>query len=127
MVRLHIKIIGLVLSAFLSFHSLVWAADGRALLRSCQEAVKHDDGEQDVDLEQAALCTGYVRGVYSTLYAFQEVLPQNAKVCFPNKWMESKQLTRIIATFLENNPDELNDPDISLSHTAFQSAFPCKR
>jgi hypothetical protein len=125
--RRNVKIAGFVFSACFLFNALVWAADGYNLLLSCQEAVKHDDGEEDADIEKAGLCTGYVRGVYSTLYAFQDVLPPKLKICFPNEWMEAEQLTNILLAFLKDHPDQLYAPDTALIYSAFKAAFPCKK
>jgi hypothetical protein len=99
--------------------------DGNELLGQCQQYIKAADKEKNYDQYDTALCSGYIQGVVSTTYFFDESLKKEDKFCIPDN-VTNGQLVRIVVKYLKDNPKLLNEPRVSLVWIALMDAYPCK-
>lgn len=110
--------------------------DGNALLHNCSLVIKmvNDDAVRMSPLDNldAGECMGLVRGIMDTMTLWQSVdhggLVDNTALhgCIANP-LKTIQGVRIVVKYLNDHPDELNDPDTRLVLMAMVDAFPCSK
>lgn len=103
---------------------------GRDLLESCKGAITYfekdslpsDTVSRDT-AELGSICISYISGILDTLI-FDNTVLKIRLFCIP-KDITSDQAIRVIVKYLEDHPEQLNDPAIILVLTAFKTYFPC--
>lgn len=101
-------------------------ADGNKLLEACQDAENAlDNREMNIPVN-AGFCVGLVQGVRHTLIYLNESLPNNMKLCFPDKGMQNSQAIRVVLKYLRNNPENLHMDETLLVMMAYASVYKCK-
>lgn len=102
--------------------------DGNELLKTCQEIVRHMDGDRTPVVNPMGLgqCFGVLEGVRDTLTLLNEDLPLESRLCFPESGVNNGQAARIITKYLRDNPAQLHLPGAFLVLSAYKQAFPCK-
>ena len=102
--------------------------DGEALQRECSEAINQadnvgtrDEMERGSDMGQ---CLGLVTGVWHTHMMMVDDFGSREAFC-ANQTVSAGQMARIVAAYLEENPEELQMWDTVLILRAFVRAFPC--
>ena len=107
--------------------------DGEALQRECSEAINQADngGEGSVgtrdEMERGSdmgQCLGLVTGVWHTHMMMVDDFGSREAFC-ANQTVSAGQMARIVAAYLEENPEELQMWDTVLILRAFVRAFPC--
>ncbi len=97
--------------------------DGNLLLDDCKEFLKYMDNREDPSVVMASIgyCLGYMQGHLD----YQQYLEKNFISinghCIPINVSVSKP-AKVTVKYLENNPNELNNPALELT---FAEAFPC--
>lgn len=97
--------------------------DGNSLLENCRAAeVFLDTGKTNVN-SGAGYCFGLIQGVRNTM----QILGNESrfKACFPENKITNAQATRIVTTYLKNNPEHLHEGAEELIIIAYIRAFPC--
>jgi Ssp1 endopeptidase immunity protein Rap1a len=87
--------------------------------RSCELLVQdsfHDYGE--------ARSAGSCEGMIETAMLFSPNLPADIRACPPAQG-SILQSAKVILRYLENNPDRLKEPGITIAIEAFRDAWPC--
>lgn len=104
------------------------ARDGNDLLNACEIVMKFSETNQiEGAREEFGYCIGLIRGVTSTVIAYN-IHPQHTVLtaCLPESGLNVNQSTRIVTSYLKNNPDLLWDYDTLLVLEALIDAFPCE-
>lgn len=92
-------------------------SSGNYMLQHCEHYVfKH--GQFDV-------WDGECGGTIATLTFLSNALPEGFKTC-PPKGHTKEQAARVVVSFMQNNPQLLNEPFRILAMTALSQAWPCK-
>jgi hypothetical protein len=88
--------------------------------RSCELLVQdsfHDNGE--------ARSAGSCEGMIETAMLFSPNLPANIRACPPAQG-SPLQSAKVLLRYLENNPDRVSEPGITIAIEAFRDAWPCQ-
>lgn len=102
-------------------------ADGNSLLAGCTEALRVIDTKAESgDMLPIGVCMGQIEGTRKTMMMYNTLLPEAAQTCFPPYGFPNTQAIRIVVKFLQDNPEMLNQDDVSLTMTSFRRAYPCK-
>lgn len=99
--------------------------DGNELLGQCQQYLKLADSEPNFDRIDVGMCAGFVEGVNSMVYFYNDVLKKDDKYCMPYS-VTNGQMVRIVVKYLKDNPKLLNKSNTVLVWSAFKDAYPCK-
>ncbi len=104
------------------------ASDGNGLLTQCQALVRMMDNQQlsQIASMEVGQCLGMVEGVRGVLLIYEQNVPKNLRVCFPEGGINNGQAARIVTKYLHDNPAELNEDATLLTILAFKTAYPCK-
>jgi hypothetical protein len=88
--------------------------------RSCQ--LLTDGSFRDVDEARSA---GSCEGMVETAAVFSPNLPADVRACPPAQGsiLES---AKVLLRYLDQNPDRLTEPGITLALAAFRDAWPCR-
>jgi Rap1a immunity proteins len=87
---------------------------------SCQLLVQdsfRDQGE--------ARSAGSCEGMIETAMLFSPNLPANVRACPPAQG-SVLQSARVLLRYIDNNPDRVNEPGITIAIEAFRDAWPCR-
>jgi hypothetical protein len=88
--------------------------------KSCQLLVQdsfRDQGE--------ARSAGSCEGMIETAMLFSPNLPANVRACPPAQG-SVLQSARVLLRYIDNNPDRVNEPGITIAIEAFRDAWPCR-
>lgn len=92
-------------------------SSGNYMLQHCEHYIfKH--GQFDV-------WDGECGGAIATLTFLGNALPEGFKTC-PPKGHTKEQAARVVVSYMQNNPQLLNEPFRILAMTALSQAWPCK-
>jgi len=91
------------------------AITGNRLAESCRNA--------DQNLEWG-FCVGFVLGVLGTTNDLSSV--SKREICVPPEAVQS-QVARVVAKWLDDNPEKLHFSASSLVRAALAQGFPCKK
>jgi hypothetical protein len=116
--RVYIIVAGLALSVIGNACGTV-VDTGADAQRSCQLLIEGTFGDFD-NARSAGSCEGMVE----TAMVFSPNLPADVRGCPPAQGsiLES---AKILLRYLDQNPDRLNEPGITLALAAFRDAWPC--
>lgn len=125
----------LIITIALLAHSQVSFAqvtfdNGNQLREYCKQAIHGFDETFDVDtisvlkLQQAAACFGFVVAISKFNYTLPTL--KMDKVFCPDKSVTWGMMTRVVAKYLEDNPNVLHYDPGSLAIEALIRAYPCK-
>jgi hypothetical protein len=116
--RVYIIVASLALSVIGKASGTVVDA-GADAQRYCELLVKgsfHDYGE--------ARSAGACEGMVETAMLFSPNLPADVRACSPGQGSILESV-KVLLQYLDNNPDRLNEPGITLAFEAFRDAWPC--
>jgi Rap1a immunity proteins len=88
--------------------------------KSCQLLVQdsfRDQGE--------ARSAGSCEGMIETAMLFSPNLPADVRACPPAQG-SVLQSAKVLLRYLDNNPDRVNEPGITIAIEAFRDAWPCR-
>jgi len=88
--------------------------------KSCQLLVQdsfRDQGE--------ARSAGSCEGMIETAMLFSPNLPADVRACPPAQG-SVLQSARVLLRYIDNNPDRVNEPGITIAIEAFRDAWPCR-
>ena len=109
------------------------AIDGNVLLENCQAYVRVLDNPKSISDEDAingADCSGYVTGVVDDHLRWQadDKSPADSArfFCLPYG-VNPNEGIRVIAKWLEENPNRLHESAAGLVIDALRASFPCRR
>jgi Rap1a immunity proteins len=117
--RVYIVVAALTLSV-VGRSSATVVDKGTDIQRSCELLVQdsfHDYGE--------ARSAGSCEGMIETAMLFSPNLPADVRACPPAQG-STLQSAKVLLRYLENNPDRLNEPGITIAIEAFRDAWPCR-
>ncbi len=109
-----------------SFAAGAALADGNQLLAACQQAERELNGERTTSAVSAAYCVGIAEAVRDTMREYNDSLPQQARICFPNGGPSNAQAVRVVLQYLRNTPGKLHLSSTQVTMLAYFSAFECK-
>ncbi len=113
------RLLGIVaILFFLVISTPAQAITGSLLLEACENGAAEQVETWTMDL---GFCVGRIGGAVDGLHLFD----RNHVFCLP-KGVETKQQQRVVIQYLQENPQELHNWDISLIINAMAEAFPCK-
>ena len=116
--RVYIIAAGLTLSLIGTASATVVDA-GTDAQRSCELLVQgsfRDQGE--------ARSAGTCEGMIETAMLFSPNLPAEVRACPPAQG-SVLQSAKVLLRYLENNPDRVSEPGITIAIEAFRDAWPC--
>jgi hypothetical protein len=116
--RVYIIFAGLILSV-IGRASATVVDKGTDAQRSCELLVQdafRDQGE--------ARFAGSCEGMIETAMLFSPNLPADVRACPPAQG-SVLQSAKVLLRYLDNNPDRVNEPGITIAIEAFRDAWPC--
>ena len=117
--RVYIIVAGLALSVIGRASATVVDAGAEAQ-KSCELLVQgsfRDQGE--------ARSAGSCEGMIETAMLFSPNLPANVRACPPAQGSVLES-AKVLLRYLDNNPERLNQPGITIAIEAFRDAWPCR-
>jgi len=117
--RVYVIVAGLALSVIGKASATV-VDKGTDVQKSCELLVQgsfRDNGE--------ARSAGSCEGMIETAMLFSPNLPADVRACPPAQG-SVLQSAKILLQYIENNPNRLNEPGITLAIEAFRDAWPCQ-
>lgn len=101
---------------------IIAAADGNELLKSCNFAIRYQDGSDKTDEAgiNAVYCTAYLHGIHDGI----NLRDTGARYCLPSP-LPNQQVVRIVVKFLNDNPSLLHLDASILAVGALAQAYPC--
>jgi len=103
-------------------------ADGKQLLESCNDYVRHAGGTVNVPEEShfsVAWCMGFVIGAEAMAVHLSNTLVSLPLYCKPPN-VTAGQIILIVTKYLNDHPETLHEPASQHVFHAMQGAFPCK-
>ncbi|MBR0736109.1 hypothetical protein JQ581_04150 [Bradyrhizobium liaoningense] len=88
--------------------------------KSCELLVKNSLRNQD-EARSAGACEGMIE----TAMLFSPNLPADVRACPPAQG-SPLQSAKVFLQYLDNNPDRVNEPGITVAIEAFRDAWPCR-
>ena len=117
--RVYIIVVGLVLS-IIGRGSATVVDKGNDAQRSCELLVQNSFRDQD-EARSAGACEGMIE----TAMLFSPNLPANVRACPPAQGSVLES-ARVLLRYLDNNPERLNQPGITIAIEALRDAWPCR-
>jgi hypothetical protein len=117
--RVYIIVAGLVLSITGSGSATV-VDKGTDAQKSCQLLVQNSFRDQS-EARSAGACEGMIE----TAAMFSSNLPANVRGCPPAQG-SILQSAKVLLRYLDNHPDRVNEPGITIAIEAFRDAWPCQ-
>ena len=117
-IRVYVIVAGLALSGIGKASATVVDA-GKDVQRSCKLLVQgsfRDNGE--------ARSAGSCEGMIETTMLFSPNLPADVRACPPAQGSVLES-AKVLLQYIDNNPDRLSEPGITLAIEAFRDAWPC--
>lgn len=116
--RVYIIVAGLALSVIGKASATV--VDKGIDLRSSCELLVQDSFRDQGEARSAGSCEGMIE----TAMLFSPNLPANMRACPPAQG-NVLQSAKVLLRYLDNNPDRVNEPGITVAIEAFRDAWPC--
>jgi len=116
--RVYIIVAGLVLSV-VGRGSATVVDKGTDVQRSCELLVENSFRDKD-EARSAGACEGMIE----TAALFSPNLPTDIRACPPAQG-SILQSAKVLLRYLNNNPDRVNEPGITIAIEAFRDAWPC--
>ena len=116
--RVHILLAGLVLLPIGSVSGTV-VDKGTDAQKSCRLLVQKSFRDQD-----EARFAGACEGMIETAMLFSPNLPAEVRACPPAQGSVLES-AKVLLQYIDNNPDRLNEPGITLALEAFRDTWPC--
>ena len=116
--RVYIIVAGLVFS-IIGRGSATVVDKGTDAQRSCELLVQKSFRDQD-ESRSAGACEGMIE----TAMLFSPNLPVDVRGCPPAQG-SILQSAKVLLRYLDNNPDRVNEPGITIAIEAFRDAWPC--
>ena len=116
--RVCIIVAGLVLS-MIGRGSATVVDKGTDAQKSCGILVQNSFRDSD-EARSAGACEGMIE----TAMLFSPNLPADVRACPPAQG-SILQSAKILLRYLDNNPDRVNEPGITVAIEAFRDAWPC--
>jgi hypothetical protein len=116
--RVYIIVAGLVLS-IVGRASATVVDKGTDAQRSCEVLVQNSFRDQG-EARSAGTCEGMIE----TAMLFSPNLPADVRACPPSQG-SILQSAKILLRYLDNNPDRVNEPGITIAIEAFRDTWPC--
>jgi hypothetical protein len=88
--------------------------------KSCELLVKNSLRNQD-EARSAGACEGMIE----TAMLFSPNLPADVRACPPAQG-SPLQSAKVFLQYLDNNPDRVNEPGITVAIESFRDAWPCR-
>jgi len=100
--------------------------NGEALLKHCQTWLDNPIDLSFTGGSNFGVCSGYIAGVRDTVKVMKIAYRDDEKkgYCLPEN-VQIIPLMQVVASFLENNPEALDQPAVGNVVFAFAAAFPC--
>ena len=117
--RVYIIVVGLVLS-IIGRGSATVVDKGNDAQRSCELLVQNSFRDQD-EARSAGACEGMIE----TAMLFSPNLPAHVRACPPAQG-SILQSAKVLLRYLDNNPNRVNEPGITIAIEAFRDAWPCR-
>jgi Rap1a immunity proteins len=117
--RVYIIVAGLVLS-IIGKGSATVVDKGTDAQRSCQLLVQNSFRDQG-EARSAGACEGMIE----TAAMFSSNLPANVRGCPPAQG-SILQSAKVLLRYIDNHPDRVNEPGITIAIEAFRDAWPCQ-
>jgi hypothetical protein len=117
--RVYIIVAGLVLS-IIGRGSATVVDKGTDAQRSCELLVQNTFRDQD-----GARSAGACEGMIETAMLFSPNLPADIRACPPAQG-SILQSAKVLLRYLDNNPDRVKEPGITIAIEAFRDAWPCR-
>ena len=116
--RVYIIVAGLAL-LIMGRGSATVVEKGTDAQKSCKLLVQNSFHDQD-EARSAGACEGMIE----TAALFSPNLPADVRACPPAQGsiLES---AKVLLRYLDNNPDRVNEPGITVAIEAFRDAWPC--
>jgi Rap1a immunity proteins len=115
--RVYIIVAGLVLS-IIGRGSATVVDKGTDAQRSCELLVQNSFRDQD-EARSAGACEGMI----DTAMLFSPNLPADVRGCPPAQG-SILQSAKVLLRYLDDNPDRVNEPGITIAIEAFRDAWP---
>jgi hypothetical protein len=115
----YIIVAGLVLS-IIGRGSATVVDKGTDTQRSCELLVQNSFRNQD-EARSAGACEGMIE----TAMLFSPNLPAGIRACPPTQG-SILQSAKVFLRYIDNNPDRVNEPGITIAIEAFRDAWPCQ-
>ena len=116
--RLYIIVVGLALSVIGKANPTV-VDKGTDAQRSCELLVQGSFRD-----EREARSAGSCEGMIETAVLFSPNLPADVRACPPAQG-SVLQSAKVLLRYLDNNPNRVNEPGITIAIEAFRDAWPC--
>src|ERR1700730_5764891 len=116
--RVYIIVAGLVLS-IIGRGSATVVDKGTDAQRSCELLVQNSFRNQD-EARSAGACEGMIE----TAMLFSPNLPADVRACPPTQG-SILQSAKVLMRYLDNNPDRVSEPGITIAIEAFRDAWLC--
>jgi hypothetical protein len=116
--RIYVIVASLALSVIGKVSATV-VDSGTDAQRYCQLLVQGSFRDQ-VEARSAGSCEGMIE----TTMLFSPNLPADTRACPPAQG-SVLQSAKVLLRYLDNNPDRLNEPGITVAIEAFRDAWPC--
>ena len=116
--RVYIIVAGLVLS-IIGRGSATVVDKGTDAQKSCELLVENSFRNQD-EARSAGACEGMIE----TAMLFSPNLPADVRACPPTQG-SILQSAKVFLRYIDNNPDRVNEPGITIAIEAFRDAWPC--
>jgi hypothetical protein len=117
--RVCIIVAGLVL-AIIERGSATVVDKGTDAQRSCELVVQNSFHNQD-EARSAGACEGMIE----TAMLFSPNLPADIRACPPTQG-SILQSAKVFLRYIDNNPDRVNEPGITIAIEAFRDTWPCQ-
>src|SRR5246500_4893471 len=117
--RVYIIVAGLALSVIGKASATV-VDKGTDAQKSCELLVQDSFREQG-----EARSAGHCEGMIETAMLFSPNLPANVRACPPAQG-SVLQSAKVLLRYLDNNPERLTQPGITIAIEAFRDAWPCR-
>jgi hypothetical protein len=116
--RIYIIVAGLVLSIIGRGNATV-VDKGADAQKSCALLVQDSFRDQD-EARSAGACAGMIE----TAVLFSPNLPADVRACPPAQG-SILQGAKVLLRYLDNNPDRVSEPGITVTFEAFRDTWPC--
>jgi hypothetical protein len=117
--RVYIIVAGLIFS-IIGKGSATVVDKGTDAQKSCQVLVQNSFRDQG-EARSAGACEGMIE----TAALFAPNLPANVRACPPAQG-SILQSAKVFLRYLDNNPDRVSEPGITIAIEAFRDAWPCQ-
>ena len=98
-------------------------ASAEFIMKGCTRYLAHLDTGQSLGEWPfiAGMCLGTVRTILDT----RDVLPEEARMCPPQRGVTYDHAVRVIVTWINDRPERIQEKFIKLSAEAMRAEWPC--